>query len=98
MQRKTSAQHPTQNALYIVLRTTDKTAYYDTSLPIGASVTMFAGHFPTHGRKLVVAPSVAHVFPDSTEPTVNSCTTLPHFPSPARDSQLETVHTPLRRF
>ena len=67
-------------------------------LPIGASPTMFAGHSPTHGRKLVVAPSVSHVSPDSTEPNLNSCTTLPHFPSPARDSQLATVHFPLRRF
>ncbi len=67
-------------------------------LPIGASPTIFAGHSPTHGRKLVVAPSVSHVSPDSTEPNLNSCTILPHFPSPARDSQLETVHIPLRRF
>ena len=67
-------------------------------LPIGASPTMFAGHSPTHGRKLVVAPSVSHVSPDSTEPNLNSCTTLPHFPSPARDSQLATVPIPLRRF
>ena len=67
-------------------------------LPIGASATMFAGHSPTRGRKLLVAPSVTHVLPDSTEPNLNSCTTMTHFPSPARDNQLETVHTPLCRF
>ena len=51
-----------------------------------------------NGRKFGVAPSVAHFFPDSTKPTVNSCITPPHFPPPVRDDQLETVHTSLRRF
>ncbi len=88
-----NTQHTTRSTSSFTRRTRRRIA-----LPIGASPTIFAVHYPTHDAKLGLAPSVSHVSPHSTKPNLNSCSAPPHFPSPARDNQLATFHIPLRRF
>ena len=90
-------QHNTQHSTRFTSSFTRRTRRR-VVLPIGASPTIFAVHHPTYNVKLGAAPAVSHVSPDLTKPNLDFIFIPPHFPSPARDNQLTTVHTPLRRF